>query len=80
MKVVGTVVAAYLAAAVATRLAERAGLLRCYCSSDCWCHNRALSTFRWVAPIGHRSTTSDAHGGSPEGSLHSAAAPLSADS
>ena len=47
--------AVYLAVAVATRLAEAAGVHRCGCASDCWCHRRILDTFRWVFPFGHRS-------------------------
>ena len=46
----------YLLAAIATRVAEASGLWRqCGCSPDCWCKKPALSLFRWVVPVKHRS-------------------------
>ena len=47
-------VGVYLLLAVATRVAEARGLLRCGCSDDCWCKQPGLSAFRWVLPLGHR--------------------------
>ena len=44
----------YLAAALATRVAEAVGLQRCHCSQACWCRRPLLSAFRWVVPVGHR--------------------------
>ncbi len=46
----------YLLLAGIGRFAEAIGAVRCPCASDCWCKKRGLSTFRWVAPFGHRST------------------------
>ena len=45
----------YLLLAVANRLAERMGAMRCGCAADCWCQRPGLSLFRWVFPWGHRS-------------------------
>lgn len=46
----------YVLAALATTVAEAAGIGRkCGCRSDCWCKRPGLRLFRWVAPIAHRS-------------------------
>lgn len=51
------VVGVYLLLAVITRSFEGKGALECGCSEDCWCKRPGLSTFRWVAPFGHRGYT-----------------------
>ena len=55
MRWVGLALGCYLLVAALARLAEVAGLQRCDCAEDCWCKRPALSTFRWVFPIGHRT-------------------------
>lgn len=45
----------YLIAAVGTRAAEKAGVVRCGCADDCWCKQPLLAAFRWVFPCRHRS-------------------------
>jgi hypothetical protein len=45
--------------AVATRVAEAAGLRRCGCAPDCWCRRPGLDLFRWVIPVGHSSVDPD---------------------
>ncbi|PZS31982.1 MAG: hypothetical protein DLM58_10675 [Pseudonocardiales bacterium] len=45
----------YLLLAAIGRFAEAIGAVRCPCAPDCWCKKPGLSTFRWVAPFGHRS-------------------------
>jgi len=44
----------YLFLALVTKVAESMGATRCGCSQECWCKRPGLSTFRWVAPVGHR--------------------------
>ncbi len=41
-----------VAAAVATRAAEAAGVSRfqCGCEADCWCRQPGRSAFRWITP------------------------------
>jgi hypothetical protein len=46
--------AVYLLFAVIGRFVEAMGAVRCDCAADCWCKKPGLSTFRWVAPFGHR--------------------------
>ena len=46
---------AYLLFAVIGRFVEGMGAVRCDCTESCWCKRPVLSTFRWVAPVGHRS-------------------------
>jgi len=45
------VIGIYLVAALATTLAETAGLgRRCGCEPECWCQRPGLRLFRWVTP------------------------------
>lgn len=44
----------YMLFAVIGRFVEAMGAATCPCAPDCWCKKRGLSTFRWVAPFGHR--------------------------
>ena len=45
------VIGLYLVAAIATTLAETAGLGRqCGCEPECWCKRPVLRLFRWVTP------------------------------
>ena len=45
------VVGLYLLAAIATTVAETAGLGRhCGCEPECWCKRPGLRLFRWVTP------------------------------
>lgn len=41
---------------------ERLGVLRCGCSSQCWCHTPGPSLFRWVVPYGHTGCEGAAEG------------------
>jgi hypothetical protein len=38
---------------IATRIAERQGVMRCDCYPECWCKRPGLSLFRWVVPRFH---------------------------
>ena len=50
----------YLLTAIATKLAEQAGVIeRCGCKRTCWCQRPGLSLFRWVAPVRHDSYTGE---------------------
>jgi hypothetical protein len=49
--------AVYLAFAVIGQFVEGMGAAECGCADDCWCKKPVLSTFRWVAPFGHRGYT-----------------------
>jgi len=44
----------FLLSAVATRVAEAAGVervrLTCGCEPECWCKRPSLTLFRWVTP------------------------------
>ena len=53
-RVVMSVIGLYVAAALATRVAEAMGRRQCGCAADCWCKKPGLSAFRWVFPRGHR--------------------------
>lgn len=57
----------YLLFAVIGRFVEAMGAAKCPCAVNCWCKRPGLSTFRWVAPFGHRVTQhadeDPAHGG-----------------
>lgn len=55
MRLLGTLIGAYVLTAVVTRLAEEAGLRRCGCTAACWCKTQSRSVFRWVFPFGHQS-------------------------
>lgn len=54
-RVVVLVVSGYLLVALANKLIERRGGLRCGCADDCWCRRPGLSFFRWVFPWRHRA-------------------------
>ena len=56
-RVVGGLLGLYLLFALIGRFVEAMGAVRCGCAADCWCHRRVLSTFRWVFPWGHHSST-----------------------
>jgi len=47
---VGTLLGIYLLLALSTRAAERMGATTCDCSSNCWCKESVLSTFRSANP------------------------------
>lgn len=47
----------YLLLAFIGRFIEAVGAATCPCAADCWCQKPGLSTFRWVAPFGHRLMT-----------------------
>ncbi len=49
------VVGLYALFALIGRFVEGMGAVRCDCTESCWCKRPVLSTFRWVAPVGHRS-------------------------
>jgi len=54
VRLIMTVGALYVAAALIGHLRERSGSVVCRCADDCWCKTPGLSLFRWVAPFGHR--------------------------
>jgi hypothetical protein len=54
-RVLLSLVIGYFIVALATRAQEAAGVMRCDCSSDCWCKTPGLSLFRWVFPRFHRN-------------------------
>ena len=56
--VVGIIVVALLAA-VATRIAELAGMRTCGCADDCWCRRPGIGLFRWLVPFGHSALDPD---------------------
>jgi hypothetical protein len=58
-RLVGLALSGYLVIALASKLLERMGVVRCECSDDCWCKHPGLSVFRWVFPRWHRGPTSD---------------------
>ncbi|HEY5784726.1 MAG TPA: hypothetical protein VIT65_08110 [Microlunatus sp.] len=53
-RVLGALAGLYGLLALATRLLERAGIIRCHCGATCWCQRPVLSAFRWILPWGHR--------------------------
>lgn len=53
-RVLVAVASFYLLFAVIGRFLEAIGAAKCPCAPDCWCKKPGLSTFRWVAPFGHR--------------------------
>lgn len=53
-RVLGAVTGLYLLLALVSRVAEKAGVIRCGCSATCWCKRAALTPFRWVLPWRHR--------------------------
>ncbi len=49
--------AGYVLFAVIGRFVEGMGAAKCDCPEGCWCRRPGLSTFRWVFPFGHGSTS-----------------------
>lgn len=59
MRAIIAFIGAVVLAAVATRLAEAAGVRTCGCADDCWCRRPGLDLFRWIVPFGHSSLDPD---------------------
>ena len=50
----------YLLLALATKVAERTGIVGCPCPDECWCRRPAFVAVRYIAPIDH-TPVADGH-------------------